>query len=107
MADVVLLGEKIKRLKKSISEISNKEGEASDLCGQRTSRKQLKRLQRRRRVLIAWSQRTKKVVPNQETKPAEAVKETKPAEAVKEAAPEEGRPEKTSPEETKSEPPAA
>ena len=98
MADVVLLGEKIKRLKKSISETSKKEVEASDLTGQRSSRKQLKRLQRRRRVLIAWSQRTKKVELNQKTKPAEAVKET---------APEEGKPEKTNSEETNPEPPAA
>ena len=94
MADVVLLGEKIKRLKKSISEISNKEAQASDLSGQRTARKQLKRLQRRRRVLIAWSQRTKKVGPNQETKPAEAAQE-------------EVKPEKTKSEDTNPEPPAA
>jgi hypothetical protein len=82
MADVVKLEEKIKRLKKTLSEKRQKDSEAKGSLELRTFQKQLKRLQRRRRDLVAWTKRgTKAVVETEATKP-----EAKPA-AEKPSAP--------------------
>ena len=57
MADVTLLEEKIKRLKKTLSEKRQKDSGAAGSLELRTFQKQLKRLQRRRRVLVDFRQR--------------------------------------------------
>lgn len=81
MTDETGLTEKINRLKKTITEKQPKEGDSSSIYEHRTFRKQLKRLQRRRRALSVLSQRGKKVRPEKEAKatgkPVE--KETKAA----------------------------
>jgi hypothetical protein len=73
MAEVAILEEKIKRLKKTISEKREKESGAESSLELRPARKQLKRLQRRRRVLLAFLQRGTKA------KSEKAEKESKPA----------------------------
>ena len=88
MADVTILEEKIKRLKKTLSEKQQKDSGAEDSLELRTFRKQLKRLQRRRRVLADFVQRGTKAAAEKaekETKP-----EAKPA-AEKPAAPSAGK----------------
>ncbi|HEY5595245.1 MAG TPA: hypothetical protein VIL61_08855 [Nitrospiria bacterium] len=88
MADVTILEEKIKRLKKTLSEKQQKDSGAEDSLELRTFRKQLKRLQRRRRVLADFVQRGSKATAEKaekETKP-----EAKPA-AEKPAAPSAGK----------------
>jgi len=58
MADVAKLEEKIKRVKKTLSEKRKKESESEARPLElRPVRKRLKRLQRRRRVLAAFLQR--------------------------------------------------
>jgi len=57
MADVANLEEKIKRVKKTLSEKREKISGAEGSLELRPVRKQLKRLQRRRRVLLAFQQR--------------------------------------------------
>lgn len=98
MTDVTGLTEKINRLKKTVTEKQPKEEDLSGFYEHRTLRKQLKRLQRRRRVLTVLSQRGKKVRPEKETKAA-----GKPAGKKAEAAPQE----KLKEEKTKPENPAA
>ncbi|HET6466256.1 MAG TPA: hypothetical protein VFH55_11665 [Nitrospiria bacterium] len=73
MADVANLEEKIKNLKKTISEKREKKSGAEGSLELRPFRKQLKRLQRRRRVLSAYQQRGTKA------KGEKAEKENKPA----------------------------
>jgi hypothetical protein len=88
MADVTILEEKIKRLKKTLSEKQQKDSGAEGSLELRTFRKQLKRLQRRRRVLADFMQRGTKAKAEKaekETKP-----EAKPA-AEKPAAPSAGQ----------------
>jgi len=63
MADVLMLEEKIKRLKKTLSEKRQKDSEAKGSPELRTFQKQLKRLQRRRRDLVAWTRRGAKAEP--------------------------------------------
>jgi hypothetical protein len=71
MADVVKLEGKIKRLKKPLSEKRQKDSEAKGSLEIRTFQKQLKRLQRRRRDLVAWSRRgTKAAVETEATQAA-------------------------------------
>lgn len=61
MTDVATLEEKIKRLRKTLSEIRKKSPETEENpVALRPFRKRLKRLQRRRRVLSAALQREKK-----------------------------------------------
>jgi hypothetical protein len=88
MADVAHLEEKIKRLKKTLSEKRQKDSGAAGLLELRTFQKQLKRLQRRRRVLVDFMQggtKSKAEKAEKETKP-----EAKPA-AEKPAAPSSGK----------------
>jgi len=73
MADAAKLEEKIKRLKKTISEKQEKKSETESSLELRPFRKQLKRLQRRRRVLLDLTERGKKV------KGEKTEKESKPA----------------------------
>jgi hypothetical protein len=73
MADAVKLEEKIKRLKKTLSEKREKQTGTESSIELRPFRKQLKRLQRRRRVLLAFMERGTKV------KGEKAEKESKPA----------------------------
>jgi hypothetical protein len=74
MADAAKLEEKIKRLKKTLSEKrENKSGTEENPVELRPFRKQLKRLQRRRRDLLTLQQRGTKV------KVENAEKESKPA----------------------------
>ncbi|MBI3811159.1 MAG: hypothetical protein HY283_02980 [Nitrospirae bacterium] len=76
MADVTHLEEKIKRLKKTLSEKRQKDLGASGSLELRTFQKQLKRLQRRRRVLLDFMQRgTKAKTEKAET---ESKSEAKP-----------------------------
>ena len=72
MADVTHLEEKIKRLKKTLSERRQNDSGTEGSLELRTFQKQLKRLQRRRRVLVDFMQRGTKV------KAEKAEKETKP-----------------------------
>lgn len=72
MADVTILEEKIKRLKKTLSEKRQKDAGAAGSLELRTFQKQLKRLQRRRRVLVDFMQ------PGTKAKAEKAEKETKP-----------------------------
>jgi hypothetical protein len=80
MADVVMLEEKIKRLKKTLSEKQEKDSEAKGSLELRTFQKQLKRLQRRRRALVAWAGRSRKAAVETEATPS-AEKTASPAEA--------------------------
>ncbi len=73
MAEVATLEEKIKRLKKTLSEKREKKSGAESSLELRLFRKQLKRLQRRRRVLLAFLQRGTKA------KSEKAEKESQPA----------------------------
>jgi len=73
MADAVKLEEKIKRLKKTLSEKQEKKTGTESSIELRSFRKQLKRLQRRRRVLLTLLERGTKV------KGEKAEKESKPA----------------------------
>jgi hypothetical protein len=73
MADAVKLEEKIKRLKKTLSEKQEKKTGTESSIELRSFRKQLKRLQRRRRVLLTLLERGTKV------KGEKAGKESKPA----------------------------
>ncbi len=79
--DIPTLEEKIKRVKKSISDKPTRTGEGPGPADFRYDRKRLKRLQRRRRVLIAMTQRGKLAKDEAEVKgaaqPAEAVKAEK------------------------------
>ncbi len=72
MADVAILEEKIKRLKKTLSEKRRKDSGAAGSLELRTFQKQLKRLQRRRRVLVDFMQ------PGTKAKAEKVEKETKP-----------------------------
>lgn len=72
MADVATLEAAIKRLKKTLSE-KPKDSGAEGSPEMRTFRKQLKRLQRRRRVLLTWAQhgtKAKEQTAEKETKPS-------------------------------------
>ena len=73
MAKVATLEEKINRLKKTLSEKREKKPGAESSLELRPVRKQLKRLQRRRRVLLAFLQRGTKA------KSEKGEKESKPA----------------------------
>jgi len=73
MADVANLEEKIKHLKKTIYEKREKKSGAEGSLELRPFRKQLKRLQRRRRDLLTLQQRGTKV------KGEKSEKESKPA----------------------------
>ncbi|MBI3596794.1 MAG: hypothetical protein HY203_06545 [Nitrospirae bacterium] len=87
MADAANLEEKIKRLKKTLSEKREKKSGVESSVELRPFRKQLKRLQRRRRVLLAFVQRGTKVKgekSDKESKPAPKPAVEKPA-AEKEA----------------------
>jgi hypothetical protein len=61
MIDVSTLEGKIKRLKKTLSEQRQKDSSPEKSEGVKSFRKQLKRLQRKRRILISWMQRTVKL----------------------------------------------
>ena len=78
MAEIATLEERIKGLKKTLVEKQKKEAGPSGPIELRPFRKRLKRLQRRRRVLIAGSQRGKKAPSEKETKPAGKPAEAKP-----------------------------
>ena len=83
MADTATLEEKIKRLKKTLSEKQPKESGAVGSLEVRTFKKQLKRLQRRRRVMAGVGRGGNKAHDEK------AEKETKPE--VKPAAPSPGK----------------
>ena len=92
MADGAILEEKIKRLKKTLSEKQQKDLGTEGSLELRTFRKQLKRLQRRRRALADFMQRgtrAKAEKAEKKTKP-----EAKPA-VEKPAAPSAGKEAKT------------
>lgn len=88
MADVTHLEEKIKRLKKTLSEKRQKDSGAAGSLELRTFQKQLKRLQRRRRVLVDFRQRGTKAKTEKAEK--ESTPEVKPA-SEKPAAPAAGK----------------
>jgi predicted nucleic acid-binding Zn-ribbon protein len=80
MADVLVLEEKIKRLRKTLSEKRQKDSKVKGSLELRTFQKQLKRLQRRRRALVAWMGRgTKAAVETEATKSAAKPAAEKPA----------------------------
>lgn len=84
MADVATLEAKIQRVKKTLSESRQKDSEDENSPEQRAFRKQLKRLQRRRRDLLSWAQHMTK------TREGKGEKESKtaPPAAGKTVAPE-------------------
>ena len=82
MDDVTLLAEKIKRLKKTLSEKSRKDSGTAGPLELRTFQKQLKRLQRRRRVLMDLRNRgikAKTQTAETESTPQETPAAEKPA----------------------------
>jgi hypothetical protein len=60
MIDVSTLEGKIQRLKKTLSEQQQKDSSPENPEGVKAFRKRLKRLQRKRRILISWMQRSVK-----------------------------------------------
>jgi predicted nucleic acid-binding Zn-ribbon protein len=83
MADVATLEGKIQRIKKTLSERRQETSGAENSPELRAFRKQLKRLQRRRRDLLTWAQHMTKTQEGKDEKdtmpaPPAAVKTVEP-----------------------------
>ena len=79
MMDLKAVETKIQGAKKALADKKQKAGADMKTTDDRAERKRLKRLQRRRRAMITWSQRGKKTVDGQAAKASGESKAEAPA----------------------------
>lgn len=85
MADVSVIEEKIKRLKSTMAKLSSGSGDKSEGGEDRIFRKNLKRLQRRRRILLGTQLKDTKAETQEKTPQGKTPKKAPPKEAAPQA----------------------